>query len=142
MCCLFTSRKTPACIVFFLSFLALIAGVMMIYFSFKLNTSEFMEKIVEFDNVKEFDLDNIRKLIFYSLLIFSLVAIVAAVMGMCACKIKNRCYTVCYGCVLMPTWIIIFVVGIVAVYFSIVGKEVLTDECVKAIDKMNKKIAG
>lgn len=51
MCC-FKSRKTPACIVFVLSFLAVVAGIAMIYFAVKLNSSEFMDKISEVEDLK------------------------------------------------------------------------------------------
>jgi len=119
--CGFGKRKLPACIVLILSFFALVAGCLMVFFSFQLNGSEFMDKFGELEDVKELNFDSMRNLIFYCLIIFSFVAIVAACMGCGAYKIKNRCYTVCYGCVLLPTWIVIFVVGIIAVGLSQTG---------------------
>lgn len=52
MCCLFKKRNTPACIVFVLSFLAVVAGIAMIYFAVKLNDSEFMDKVSEVEDLK------------------------------------------------------------------------------------------
>ena len=143
MCCFFKSRKTPACIVFVLSFLGVVAGIAMIYFAIKLNGSEFMDKISEVEDLNaEIDFENTRKLIFYGLVIFALVAIIAACMGMVACKIKNRCYTICYGTILLPTWIIIILVGSVAVYASTEGKDKIMEECYKVIQKLNEAQGG
>ena len=138
MCCFFKSRKTPACIVFVLSFLGVVAGVAMIFFAIKLNNSEFMDKISQVEDLKaQIDFENTRKMVFYGLIIFAFVAIFAACMGMVACKIKNRCYTICYGVILMPTWIVVLLVGCVAVYASTEGKDRIMEECVKVIQKLN-----
>mmetsp|Transcript_29351 Transcript_29351/g.36454 ORF Transcript_29351/g.36454 Transcript_29351/m.36454 type:complete len:197 (-) Transcript_29351:569-1159(-) len=138
MCCLFKSRKTPACIVFILSFLGMVAGIAMIYFAVKLNGSEFMDKISQVDDLTaDYDMEAARKLIFYGLIVFALIAIIAALMGMVACKVKNRCYTICYGCILMPTWIIILIVGGLAVYASTEGKDQLMTQCKIAVDKLD-----
>lgn len=90
----------------------------------------------------EIDFENTRKLVFYGLIIFALVAIIAACMGMVACKIKNRCYTICYGTILLPTWIIIILVGSVAVYASTEGKDKIMEECYKVIQKLNEAQGG
>jgi len=51
MCC-FSERKTPACIVFILSFLAVAAGVMMIVFAARLQNSEFLDKFQDVDEMQ------------------------------------------------------------------------------------------
>ena len=143
MCCFFKSRKTPACIVFVLSFLGVVAGIAMIFFAIKLNGSEFMDKISKVEDLNaEIDFENTRKLVFYGLIIFALVAIISACMGMVACRIKNRCYTICYGTILLPTWIIIILVGSVAVYASTEGKDKIMEECYKVIQKLNEAQGG
>ena len=138
MCC-FKSRKTPACIVFVLSFLATVAGAAMVYFAVAIHGSRFMNTISDLQNLDEqINLKNIRQLIFTILLIFALVAILAAIMGMVACKIQHRCYTICYGCILLPTWIIVIVVGAIAVYFSVLGKETIKTMCDQTMAKVKE----
>ena len=73
-------------------------------------------------------MDSARNWIFYGLLIFALIAIISAIMGMCACKIDNsKCFNVCYGMILLPTWLIVIIVGGASVYMSTAGKDKLMD---------------
>lgn len=140
MCCLFGSRKVPACIVGTLSLLSLIAAGLMIYFSVKLNNSDLMDALGDIEDVKKFDMDNIRKLVFYGLLLFAIVVVIAAFMGLCVAWCKNRCLTVCYGCILLPTWIFVIVVGAVAVFFSQAGPEKIKDECLKVMAEVDARM--
>ena len=140
MCCLFGSRKTPACIVFILSFLAFAAGIGMIVFAARLNSSDFMDEIRSVEAVND-DMEGKSNTIFYALLIFAIITIIAAIMGCLACKIKHRCYTMLYGCVLLPTWIVILVVGILAFIAASVGKEVLLQQCSTGIRDLNTRIS-
>ena len=119
MCCFFKSRKTPAVIVFILALAGVVAAGAMIYFSVALNNSEFMDKIGELDDLQEeINFDNIRTLIFGILLAFSLLTLIAAACGMLACKIKNRCFTCTYGIILLPIWLVVFIVGAVSVWLA------------------------
>lgn len=82
-----------------------------------------------------------RTLIFFGLLIFSLIAIFAAVMGMCACKIEEkRWYNIAFGCILLPTWIIIISVGAASVALSSDGKDKLMAACHNVIVKINENL--
>ena len=119
MCCFFKSRKTPAVIVFILALAGVVAAIAMIYFSIALNNSEFMDKIGELDDLQEeINFDNIRTLIFGILLAFSLLTLIAAACGMLACKIKHRCFTCTYGIILLPIWLVVFIVGAVSVWLA------------------------
>ena len=136
MCC--PNRKVPAYIVLFLSALGIIAGIVMIYFSVKINNSEILDELQNVEEIKKnFDMESIRKYVFLGLLLFALVVLVASVMGILACKINHRCYTMCFGIILLPTWIVIFIVGAVASIAANTGPEVFTEQCNLAIEKMN-----
>jgi len=140
MCC-FSGRKTPACIVFFLSFLAVAAGIMMIVFAARLQNSEFLDKVQDVDEVETaVDLKKYRNLFFIGLVLFALIAIVAAIMGIGACKIKHRCYTCCYGLLLLPTWIMIILIGTGAVFVSYASEDVIEDKCAEYMDKFETGI--
>ena len=87
-----------------------------------------MDKISDVDEVeKDIDVKAVRNAIFFVLLIFALVALIAAIMGIGSCKIKNRCYTCCYGILLLPTWIVIFVMGGISVWVSLTAEDVIED---------------
>jgi hypothetical protein len=132
----FSSRKTPACIVGILSILAIVAGVLMIVFAAKLRNSEFLDKVQDIDEVEsQVDIKAYRNAVFIVLLLFSLIAIVAAVMGIGSCKIKHRCYTCCYGILLLPTWITVFTMGAISVYLSYAAEDAIEDECAKYLSK-------
>ena len=56
MCC--PNRKVPAFIVLFLSALGIIAGIIMIYFSVKINNSEILDKLQNVEEIKKnFDME-------------------------------------------------------------------------------------
>jgi hypothetical protein len=130
MCCFFKSRKTPACLVFILAILGVAAGIMMIYFSIALNNSEFMDKLGDLDDLqKDIDFDNIRTLVFGVLLCFSLIATCTSVCGILACKIKHRCFTCTYGILLLPIWIVVFVVGAISVWLANAAPEIVQQAC-------------
>ena len=137
MCCCFKKRNTPACIVFVLSFLAVVAGIAMIYFAVKLNNSQFMDKISEVEDLKEkIDFDYARKWIFFYLIIFSCLAIICAVLGMFACNTRTqKWYIRLYGILLLPTWMVIIGVGGTAVYYSTKGKDMLMEECFEVVTR-------
>jgi len=100
-----------------------------------------MDKLGELEDIdKDIDFDNVRTAVFICLILFALVAIIASCMGILACKIKNRCFTICYGCLLLPIWIAVIVVGSVAVYVATEGKDKIQDECVKVIQKLDDGI--
>ena len=139
MCCIFSSRKKPAACVFILSALAFACGVMMIVFAAKLNQSEFMDKLGELEDIdKDIDFNNMRNVVFGALVAFALLAIIAACMGMVACKVKHRLFTICYGTCLLPIWIAVLVVGGIATYISTEGKEKIQEECSNVIVKLNE----
>ena len=139
----FSSRKTPACIVGFLSILGIVAGILMIYFAAKLRNSEFLDKVQEIDEVEsQVDIKAYRDIVFIVLLLFSLVAIVAAVMGIGSCKIKNRCYTCCYGILLLPTWITVMTMGGISVFLSYAAEDAVQEQCESYVSKFEVGIDG
>ena len=68
---------------------------------------------------------------------FACVVIIVAMIGIGVCKIKNRCFTACYGCILLPTWIAFIAVGGAAFWFSVAGKEIVLEECEKLIENLS-----
>lgn len=143
----FKKRTAPACIVGTMSILGIIAGILMIWLSFKLNGSDMLKEIENVEDLKnQYDLGAIKKMVFFALLIFSFVVLIASVMGILACKIKNRCYTVCYGLLLLPTWIVVLVMGIVASYAAVKSEDAVQSTCSSSLAKIaaaqSKVISG
>ena len=110
-----------------LSVLASIAGACMIIFSFVLTNSDFIKKIGEAENFES--VDNARKFIFLVLLIFSCVTIATALCGFCfsCCNVRNRCIVVIYGTILLPTWLIVVIVGGISTGASFAAKSTVED---------------
>ena len=102
-----------------------------------------MDKVQEIDEVEsQVDIKAYRDVVFIVLLLFSLVAIVAAVMGIGSCKIKNRCYTCCYGILLLPTWIVVMTMGGISVFLSYAARDAVEEQCAKYVDKIEVGIDG
>ena len=115
----FDERKTPANVILVMSVLGAICGIVMIAFAFMLTNSEILEQI-EKENV---DVKDARHLVFLMLLIFALLTIFVSGLGMCLKFIENRCFTAVYGIILLPVWIVVIVVGIIAVAASGAAKD-------------------
>ena len=133
MCC-WRSRRIPAAIVGSLSVAALIVGCVMIYFSVKFNSDEFIPAFKDIDEIKRVvDLGQIKTLVFLGLLIFSIIVLVIAIMGILMFKIKNRCYAICFGIILLPIWIVIFAVASAAMFANNMTADVLDSVCAEVI---------
>lgn len=131
MCCCFKKRTVPACIVGILSAFGIVGGGLMIWLSIKLNNSDMLKEIENVEDLKnEYDLAYVKRMVFIALLIFAIIIVIASVMGILACKIHNRCYTVFYGILLLPTWIIVLIFGIIAAYASNFSSTVVENTCV------------
>ena len=123
----FKSRTCPVTCIYILSVLAAIAGLCMIIFSFLLTSSEFVEKIGEADSFD--DIEDGQKFIFTVLVIFSITTIVIAGCGFCFKCCNNRCFAGMYGCILLPTWLLVIVVGGVATGLSLGAKDQIEEVC-------------
>jgi hypothetical protein len=77
------------------------------------------------------DVGDVRKYIFAALLVFSLVTILIAALGLMFTCCKNRCFAVMYGILLFPSWIIILVIGIISVGASVAASDEIEKECLK-----------
>ena len=122
-------RRFWARSIFVLSILASIAGACMIIFSFVLTNSEFIKKIGEAESFES--VDDARKFIFLILLVFSCVTIATSLCGLCfsCCNVKSRCVVASYGAILLPTWLIIVIVGGIAAGASFAAKSTVEDQC-------------
>merc|ERR1712048_641480 len=122
----FKKRKTPARCIAVLSGLAAIMGILMIVFSFMLTSSDLLDQMGKEDQDIKDGVDST----FTMLLIFSLATIAIAVIGFLLCC-KNRCITCTYGILLLPTWIILIVVGFLATIIAVAAEDAIIEECDK-----------
>ena len=133
MClCKFETRRWPLCIVVGGSFFVVVAGIVMIAISVMFYNSDVVENVSKEDD----RIDDGRKFIFVCLLIFSLVTLLVGGLGFCFCWTKSRLFACLYGLVLLPTWIFILTVGVVAVAFVYVGKDRIEEECQDLVDRL------
>ena len=121
----FEKRKTPARCIAVLSGLAAIMGILMIVFSFMLTNSDLLDQMGKEDADIKSGVDST----FTMLLIFSLATIAIAVIGFFLLCCKNRCITCTYGIILLPTWIILIVVGFLATAIATAADDAITKEC-------------
>ena len=121
----FEKRKTPARCIAVLSALAAIMGILMIVFSFMLTNSDLLDQMGKEDADIKSGVDST----FTMLLIFSLATIAIAVIGFFLLCCKNRCITCTYGIILLPTWIILIVVGFLATAIATAADDAITTEC-------------
>jgi len=71
------------------------------------------------------------------LLIFGIIVCIAGFMGILACKIKHRCYTVTYGVLMLPTWIVVLAFGIIAAAVTRLSGTALENACADTIRQFN-----
>ena len=123
--CKFETRKCPLCIVVSGSFFVTIAGIAMVAIAFMFYNSDVIENIGKEDD----KIADGRNFIFFCLVVFALVTILVGMLGFCFCCTKSKLFSCSYGIVLLPTWIFVLTVGIVALAVSFAGKEKIEDEC-------------
>ena len=127
----FEKRKTPAKILCGCSAFAAIFGILMIVFAFMLTNNAILEQM-EKENP---DIKDSKSLVFIILLIFSLATIAIASLGFLLRCIENRCFTCLYGIILLPTWIVLVVIGFVSLAASTASTDAIQDACVEQSGK-------
>lgn len=116
-----------------MSAFAAIAGIIMIAFAFIFTNADVVKEME-----KEYeDIEEGRKFVFITLVIFSLSTILVASLGFCTKCCKNFCFNITYGCILLPTWIFVIVIGAVALYVSVAAKDKIEEECVKLVGELD-----
>ena len=128
MCC-FKKRKTPAKVIFVLAGIASVMAICMIAFAFLLTNNDVLKNMEKEDD----DLKDARQLLFLVLLCFALAIIAVAALSFFLRCISNRCYVMTYGCILLPSWIIVVIFGAIATAISIAAEDTIQDECIKAL---------
>lgn len=121
----FDKRKTPVAIICGCSVVAVIFGVLMIVFAFLLTNNKILDQMQQ----ENADIDSARKAAFTLLLIFSLTTIAIAALGFCFRWVKNRCFACIYGIILLPTWIVLIVVGIITLAASVASSDHIEKQC-------------
>ena len=56
---------------------------------------------------------------------------------MCACTIRHRCFSFLFGLLLLPTWIIVIVLGGAGLYMSSSGKDEIIETCYEVQQRLN-----
>ena len=67
--------------------------------------------------------------VFMILVIFSLITILIGALGFLFKCIKNRCFTCTYGIILLPTWIVVIVVGLLALAAATLSEDAINSSC-------------
>jgi len=117
----FENRKLPAACVGTLSCITLLLAVVMIGLSFKFANSGFSTDLGE--------MGDYANNAFYVLIGAASIALAAAICGILAACIRNRCVAVCFGCTLFPAAIVILVTGAVILSVSNTPEEDLREFC-------------
>ena len=100
----FSTRKGPACIVGFLSFVTCLLSAGLVYLAMEFNGSGLKE-----------DLSFLAEYItyvFYGILGAAIIGLTCSCCGFLACQIKNRCIACCFGVSLLPVAILTLGLGI------------------------------
>ena len=122
----------------FMSGISALAGFIMIIFAFLFTQSDVIEQM-EKENP---DIKDGKRLIFIVLVIFAAATILVAVMGFCFSCVKNRCFAVIYGLILLPTWIVVIFVGGLAVVVSVAAEDEIKKQCQAITDAYNQNAAN
>ena len=122
----FKKRKHPLIGIYVLSGLALVFGICMIAFAAALTNNSVLENMEKESSA----IKDARELLFLVLLIFSLMTMFVAGLGLLLRCVKNRCCVVSYACLLFPSFIIVMVFGAICTAVAIAADETIADECV------------
>lgn len=128
----FEERKMPMRCIVVLSALAALCGIMMIVFSFLIKDNALLEKVQGADLL---DIESYMDFIFVALLIFSLATIAISVFGFFFICCKNRCFACVYGTVLLPSWVVLVIVGFVALVASVAASDEINKICREIVQK-------
>ena len=121
----FKQRKTPARCIAVLSLFAAAAGAAMIVFGYFMTTNKLLEQVEKnSENVKAYK-DNA----FLVLLVFSAVVVGISTMGLCFLRTEARWFAGVYGCVLLPTWLILGLIGFSGILVAQGAKDEIDEEC-------------
>mmetsp|Transcript_20847 Transcript_20847/g.25562 ORF Transcript_20847/g.25562 Transcript_20847/m.25562 type:complete len:120 (-) Transcript_20847:696-1055(-) len=110
----FSARKKPACIVAILSSVILALAVAMIALSIKFTGADLFKAFKDDDG----EVQKLRSITFYILAVFSILALVIGIWGLCMLRCTNKCCNIVFGVCLLPTWIGTFIFGSVIAWFS------------------------
>ena len=130
----FTLRRSASKCISFLSLIAAIAGIMMIVFSFMLTSNDLIDQMSK----EEPDIKDGTDLIFMMLLIFSLVVIGISVLGFFFWCCHNRCFACVYGTILLPVWIIVTIIGGLAVGIANAASDTIEEECLNLSSEISQ----
>jgi hypothetical protein len=109
---------------------AALFGALMIMFAFFLTSNDVIENMEKEDE----DIKEGKEFIFTLLLVFSLMTIGISLLGCCFKCCKNRFFNVLYGSLLLPTWVIIIVIGTLATFASTAATDELEKQCLSFTD--------
>ena len=126
----FKKRNTSVCLIFILSSLAIICGILMIVFTVMFSNTEVVKQMEkESKEVKDG-----REFVYIALFIFATVSVFTANLGFCTMCVKNLLFYVCFGTLLLPVWIFVIVVGGAALFVSVAIEDKITEECTKVLN--------
>ena len=108
MCC-FKDRKTPATIVLIASLVGAIAGITMIFFSLNFINSDLMEAVSQSVS----GIEQYRNMGAQGLLTLSLLATIISLLGVGLYCCKHPCFAVGFGLLLLPSFLLILIFGLV-----------------------------
>lgn len=87
-------------------------------------------------------MEDSRKFIFYSLVIFAVFTILIALCGCCFKCCKNRCFAIMYGTVLLPVWLFVIIVGGLAAGASVASGDTVEEQCTNIAARLTVDISS
>ena len=128
--CIPENRRTGRRIVCGFGLLTFLSAGALIYFSLMFRDQETINKvelyITHMNNLNKYDL---RRYLFTSLMTMSGFTILAGLFAMIFKWMRNKCCTVIFGCLMLPLWLYVLVLGLITLYVAIITEDAFVEEC-------------
>ena len=108
------------------SFLTLLAGAAVFYFTLQLGNSQVFKRVE--DNIEYLN-EDVRSILIAWLYATAVLIILAGCFGMTFKWMRNKCCTVIYGSLLLPLLLLVLGIGVAAVYIAFTASDEFKKEC-------------
>ena len=136
----FEDRKSPVNCITLFSVVVAICGIIMAVFAYLLTSSDVLDKLK--DTKKMSDLDDIQSSFAAGLFAMSAFIILLSVLGFCFRCCKHPCYAWIYGCTMFPVWLVLFILGGIAVSVAMAGDDDLVKYCNELDEEIKSGLAN
>ena len=102
-----------------LSTLGMISSTCIIFFIYYSFNTKTIKNLAEGDNWSE----DARSYVLIFFTLFAIFTMLISAMGFFLCRCTNRWFVCSYSFLLLPTWILVSVIGLLAIFASTAGKD-------------------